>query len=30
MLEEGFLERVRERGDQLRAGIEDLRARHPA
>jgi acetylornithine/N-succinyldiaminopimelate aminotransferase len=30
MLEEGFLERVRERGDQLRAGIEALRARYPA
>jgi acetylornithine/N-succinyldiaminopimelate aminotransferase len=30
MLEDGFMGRVRERGDQLRAGLEELRARHPA
>ena len=30
MLEDGFMARVRERGDQLRAGLEELRARHPA
>jgi acetylornithine/N-succinyldiaminopimelate aminotransferase len=30
MLGEGFMERVRERGEQLRAGLERLRAEHPS
>jgi acetylornithine/N-succinyldiaminopimelate aminotransferase len=30
MLEDGFMERVRERGERLRAGLERLRAEHPS
>jgi acetylornithine/N-succinyldiaminopimelate aminotransferase len=30
MLEEGFMDRVRERGEQLRAGLESLREQYPS